>query len=135
MKITVQATVNAPQSVVWNAFTTPTDVMEWNAASDDWHCPAARNELRPGGRFCYTMAARDGIVTFDFDGTFDVVEPSSRLGYMLDDERRVDVTFEEHDGTTIVTEIFDDEMVNSPDLQQSGWQAILDRFKKHVEHK
>ena len=35
MKITVQSTVAAPTVHVWRAYTTPADIMLWNAASGD----------------------------------------------------------------------------------------------------
>jgi uncharacterized protein YndB with AHSA1/START domain len=41
MKITVETTVAAPVDVVWRAWTTPSDIVQWNAASDDWHTTAA----------------------------------------------------------------------------------------------
>ncbi|MCB1636976.1 MAG: SRPBCC domain-containing protein, partial [Xanthomonadales bacterium] len=52
MRISVAVTVNAPLQDVWRAYTTPADIMQWNAASDDWHTTAASVDLREGGQFC-----------------------------------------------------------------------------------
>jgi hypothetical protein len=38
-KITVEIEVAAPAQVVWHAWTTPSDIVQWNFASDDWCCP------------------------------------------------------------------------------------------------
>jgi len=45
----------------------------------------------------------------------------------------VSIEFREQDGHTEVLETFDAEKENSLELQKSGWQAILDTFRKHAE--
>ncbi|MEO8067238.1 MAG: SRPBCC family protein [Flavobacteriales bacterium] len=138
-RITVSTLVNKTIARVWNCWTDPTHIKHWNAASDDWHCPKASNDLRIGGAFSSTMAARDGSFSFDFAGVYDdVQDPGSRPGqgriaYTLPDGRTCEVLFvEENDGTR-VTEYFDSESQNPVEMQRSGWQAILDRFKAHTE--
>lgn len=130
---TVTTTIASTVDTVWKAFTTPEDIMRWNAASDDWCCPSAANDLRPGGRFVYTMAAKDDSFRFDFSGTFDDVVPNERLTFTMDDDRRVEVRFTPVADGVLVTEIFDAESTNPIEMQQAGWQAILDSFKRHVE--
>jgi uncharacterized protein YndB with AHSA1/START domain len=131
--ITVRETINAPLRKVWQYFTQPEHVMNWNFASSDWHCPAATNNLTAGGEFHYTMAAKDGSVSFDFTGTYEGFEKESVIVYFIEDGRKVIVTFEEeHDGV-LITETFEPEEVNSMELQKMGWQAILDNFKKYTE--
>lgn len=132
-KITVTTTILAPIDQVWTCWTTPKHITKWNAAADEWHCPTASNDLRAGGRFSYQMAARDGSMEFDFCGTFDVVTRPKLIKYTLDDDRKVSVRLKEENGLTTVTEVFEAESENSIELQKSGWQAILDRFKAHVE--
>lgn len=131
--ITIEAMINAPVDVVWARWTTPSDIMQWNHASDDWHCPAASNDLRVGGTFVYTMAARDGSVSFEFEGTYDDVVQHARIAYTMPDGRHVVTTFTSHDGGTHVRTDFDPETMHSAELQQAGWQAILDNFTRHVE--
>lgn len=118
---------------VWMCWTQPKHITQWNAASDEWHCPTATNDLRAGGRFSYHMAARDGSMGFDFSGTYDVVNRPEQIKYTLDDGRLVSIQFAETNDLTTVTEIFEAETENPVDLQQAGWQAILDRFKQYVE--
>ena len=43
------------------------------------------------------------------------------------------VTFEMTDATTIITEKFEPEKENPVEMQQAGWQMILDNFKSYVE--
>jgi len=131
--LTIEATIAADAAAVWHAWTSPDHIVEWNHASDDWHSPAAANDLRVGGRFCFTMAAKDGSVQFDFTGTYTRVEPMNRLAYTIDDGRTVDITFTQVGEKVHVVERFEAENVHPPEMQQAGWQAILDNFKRHVE--
>lgn len=132
-KITVNATVEASPQKVWDCWTQPEHIINWNFAADDWHCPRAQNDLRVGGVMSATMAAKDQSVSFDFKAVYDLVQPMSRLRFVLDDGRTVEVLFEPVGDTVQITETFDAEAVNSIELQRSGWQAILNNFKAYVE--
>lgn len=131
--VTVEATVNAPVATVWSAWNEPEHLMKWNHASDDWHCPAATSDLREGGTFSATMAAKDGSFSFDFGGTYTKVDPNKELAYVMGDGRKVHVTFTETDGGVRVVETFDAENENPVEMQRDGWQAILNNFKKYAE--
>lgn len=132
-KITVETTVMAPLDKVWDYWTSPRHIVNWNFASDDWHCPKAENDLRVGGKFSSTMASKDGSMSFDFEGVYDEVVDQERIVYTIVDGRKVEINFEDLDGKTQVTEIFDAENVHSAELQRAGWQSILDNFRKYVE--
>ena len=132
MKITVETTVAAPVEQVWRAWTTPDDIKQWNAASDDWHTTAATVDLRPGGQFSSRMEAKDGSMGFDFAGTYTKVVPHE----LIESEfggRILTVQFIPAGGGVTVRETFDAEGTHSPEQQRAGWQAILDRFARHVE--
>ncbi|MFN8393740.1 MAG: SRPBCC family protein [Bacteroidia bacterium] len=131
--IRIQSLIAAPLERVWRVFTEPEHVMQWNAAIAEWHCPAATNDLRVGGAFSYTMAARDGSFSFDFGGTYTAVEPNRHLAYTLGDGRKVTVDFVETAEGVMVIEDFEPEQMNSREMQQGGWQAILNNFAKHCE--
>ena len=133
MKIKVEVLVNASLEEAWKCFTQPEHILNWNAASADWHCPAARNELKAGGTFSYRMDARDGSMGFDFSGQFIAVEPLKHLSILLDDNRTLEVWFEEQIGGVRVTEEFEAEQENEPELQRMGWQAILDGYKIYCQ--
>jgi uncharacterized protein YndB with AHSA1/START domain len=132
-KISIETTINAPLGKVWDCWTNPNHIVHWNFASDDWHCPKASNNLQAGGEFSFTMAAKDGSMSFDFGGVYDAVEFEKSIEYTLGDGRRVSVNFEWNESQSRICEIFDPENVNPVELQQAGWQAILNNFKKYVE--
>lgn len=131
--LTVSATIQAPVDKVWEFWTKPEHIIKWNNASPDWHTPTAENDLRPGGKFLSRMESVDGKMGFDFTGTYQKVEKHQLISYLMEDGRKVEIKFEENWNSTSVTESFDAETENSLELQQQGWQAILDNFKKQVE--
>jgi uncharacterized protein YndB with AHSA1/START domain len=132
-KITVTNSINAPIEKVWVCFNIPEHVVNWNFASDDWFCPKSTNDLRVGGSFNHTMAARDGSFSFDFEGVYNDIKTNESLAYGLADGRQILVTFEKSGESVVVTEVFDAETENPVEMQQAGWQAILDNFKGYVE--
>ena len=134
MKITVQENVKAPLAAVWKAYTSPDDIVQWNAASDDWHTTKATVDLRPGGNFCSRMEAKDGSFGFDFAGTYTNIIAGSLIEYAFGD-RAARVEFAEGPAGVLVTVIFDAEQTHSIEQQREGWQAILKRFRQHVESK
>jgi uncharacterized protein YndB with AHSA1/START domain len=131
--ITVENTINAPVQKVWEYWSKPEHITQWNNASDDWHTPRAENDLRAGGSFVSRMEARDGSFGFDFGGVYDAVKPNEYIEYTLGDGRKVKIHFSAQGDSTKVTESFEAESTNSIEMQRTGWQAILDNFKKHTE--
>ena len=131
--ITVQTIVNASIETIWELWTSPEHVVKWNNASDDWHTPYAENDLKVGGKFKYTMAAKEGSMSFDFEGEYTNVKKHSLIEYEMADGRKVKIVFEKDAKGIKVIESFDPETENSEEMQKNGWQAILDNFKKHVE--
>lgn len=131
MQITVSTLIPAPLAEVWRAYTTPEDIMAWNAASSDWHTTAATVDLRPGGRFSSRMEAKDGSFGFDFAGQYTRVEPHRLIEYDFGD-RHARVEFEEGAAGVTVRVTFDPETVHPVEEQREGWQAILNNFARHV---
>ena len=131
--ITVDAIVNAPVEKVWDFWTNPAHIINWNKASDDWHTPKAENDLRVGGRFLSRMEARNGSAGFDFTGVYYKVDKNSLIEYTMDDGRDVIISFITDGNITKVTEIFETEEHHTAEMQRAGWQAILDNFKEYVE--
>lgn len=131
--ITVTATVNVTIDTVWDSWTNPAHIVNWNNASDDWHTPKASNDLRKDGRFTFTMAAKDGSFSFDFGGTYTSVEPKQKISYIMDDGRVATILFEQNGGSVSITETFQAEHIHSLEMQEAGWQAILNNFKKYTE--
>ena len=131
--ITIEGVVNAPVEKVWKSWTEPVHIMQWCHASDDWHCPKSENDLREGGSFSSTMAAKDGSFSFDFGGVHDKVKINELIESTMGDGRKMKVIFTPAGNETKVIETFEAENENSLELQRGGWQAILNNFKKHTE--
>ena len=132
--ITVENTVNAPVAKVWDYWSKPEHITQWCNASDDWHTPSAENDLRTGGKFSSRMEAKDGSFGFDFGGTYDNVIPNKYIEYTMDDGRKTKINFIGEANSTKVVESFEAEGTNPAEMQRSGWQAILDNFKKYTEN-
>ncbi len=133
--ITVNVTVNTPIEKVWKLWTSPEDITQWNSASDDWHTPKAENDLRAGGKFTWRMEAKDGSMGFYFGGVYTNVKENERIAYTMGDERKVEITFDTTADGVNITETFEAENTNPIDMQRTGWQAILNNFKKYAESK
>ena len=131
--ISVNAIIGAPVQKVWEYWTDPKHIINWNYASDDWHVPRAENDLRVGGNFLSRMEARDGSMGFDFTGEYSKIEKYSLVESTLGDGRKLQVRFEPNENGTLVTEVFEAEQENAIELQRTGWQAILENFKKYAE--
>lgn len=131
--ITISANVQAPVERVWQLWSEPAHIQQWNNASEDWHTPHATNDLRAGGSFTTRMEAKDGSFGFDFGGTYDQVKAHEFIEYTMGDGRKVQITFEGSASGTNIVETFDPEGTNPIEMQQQGWQAILDNFKKYAE--
>jgi uncharacterized protein YndB with AHSA1/START domain len=131
--ITIETEIDAPVEKVWNCWTAPEHIVNWCHASDDWHAPAAENDMRTGGRFKTTMAAKDGSFSFDFGGVYTEVIENENIKYTMDDDRKAIITFIREEEKTFIEESFEAENTNSLELQRGGWQAILNNFKKYTE--
>ena len=133
IELTVKAVVNAPVDKVWEYWTAPEHIVNWNHASDDWHSPFARNDLKAGGEFLFRIEAKDGSHGFDFSGVYDEVQPHKIISFVMGDGRKVKTLFHGQGNKTEIIETFDAENVYSLEQQRSGWQAILDNFKRYAE--
>ena len=143
--ITVQIVVKSPMAKVWECWNKPEHITGWAFASDDWTAPKAENDSRVGGRFKTVMAAKDGSASFDFSGTYTAVKENELIEYDMDPPssavadyggqaaRHVKVLFQETPEGVKITETLDPENENSEEVQRSGWQAILENFKKYTQ--
>lgn len=139
-KIQTEVVVNAWVEKVWEYYTSPEKITGWAFASDDWEAPYAENDLKVGGRFLTRMSSKDKSFGFDFTGTYTEVENFKKITCKMDKEedsteqRECEVTFQDlGENKTRVVVVFDAENQNSIEMQKSGWQSILENFKKLVE--
>ena len=134
MNIIIETTVKAPIDKVWRAYTSPEDIIQWNAASDDWHTTSSSVELRVGGTFSSRMEAKDGSGGFDFAGTYTKIVLNELIEYVFDN-RSASVEFMQTNNGVKVRITFVAETEHTIEQQEEGWQAILNKFAKHVEAK
>ena len=133
-KLTITAEINKPIQEVWNYLNNPEHITKWNFAHESWECPSAKNNLIVGGKLEVRMQAKDGSFGFDLVGIYDEVKEKELIKYHLEDGREVEIIFEKlSDNQTKITENFDPESQNPLEMQQQGWQAILDNLKKYSE--
>ncbi len=131
--ITVEITIKAPMEKVWACWTTPEHITQWNFASEEWTCPSATNDLRPGGIFNWRMDAKDGSMGFDFMGTYEQVKDKELITYNMSDGRKVMIQFTNVEEGVKLSETFEAEGTNADEQQRAGWQAILENFRNYVE--
>lgn len=131
--LTVETLIKAPIAQVWEFWTKPEHIVKWAFASDTWEAPHAENDVVLGGKFKTVMSAKDKSTSFDFTGVYTDVKTNELIEYDTDDGRHVKVRFDELLGGTRIVETFEPEKINPEDMQTSGWQAILDNFKKYAE--
>ncbi len=87
------------------------------------------------------MEARDGSFGFDLTAQYTEVthlkSMSYTLGemkeYFLDAGRVVDIKLEETPLGIKISETFDAEDIHSSEQQITGWQMILENFRKYTE--
>ncbi|MCX6118113.1 MAG: SRPBCC family protein [Proteobacteria bacterium] len=132
-KIEIEATISADPSKVWECWTSPEHITQWNFAIAEWCCPKVTNDLRPGGTYQARMEARDGSFGFDFEAVYDEVLKGEKIVYTMTDGRKAITNFKKVGSNTKVNTVFDAEKTNPLEMQKSGWQAILDNFKRYVE--
>lgn len=130
--IAIETIVRLSPVDAWRVYTSPRDIMRWNQASPDWHCPSAEVDLRAGGRHVARMEARDGSFGFDFAGAYEEVDAPRALTLRLDDGRRARATFTAEGAGTRVRIVFDPDSENPPEMQRAGWQAILDSYAAYA---
>jgi uncharacterized protein YndB with AHSA1/START domain len=131
--LTVESTINAPVEKVWDIWSKPEHITKWCSPGGGWHTPRAENDLRTGGKFLSRMEAEDGSMGFDFGGIYDEVRTNEYMEYTIEDGRKVKIDFIPEGNSTKVVEKFEAEDTNPIEMQQGGWQAILDNFKKYTE--
>lgn len=132
-KVTIETTVNAPVEKVWKYWNEPAHITKWCTATPEWHTPRSENDLRVGGKFTSRMEAKDGSMGFDFGGVYDVVKTNEQIDYTMGDTRKASILFTKAGNGTKIVETFDAENENPIEMQQMGWQAILNNFKAYTE--
>lgn len=69
----------------------------------------------------------------NFSGIYDEVIFHELVSYTLDDGRKVKITFNDKGSHTDIVEVFEAETTHPIEMQQHGWQRILNNFKTYAE--
>lgn len=131
MQITVERRIHAPVEDVWRAFNAPEEIVQWDG-SPAWQTVWAQNELRAGGWLRLRMAGRQGGPGFDFAARYTRVEPHRLIEWQDEEGRRVRVEFLPWEGGVTLRQTFEAEAPERADAERADWQAVLDRFARHV---
>lgn len=131
--ITISTLVHSDLDTVWEAYTEPEHIKKWNFTNNTWCCPRSQSILKVWWRFTHTMSSRDGEMQFDFEGTYTRIIENELLAYMLDDERNVEIHFDDQWTLVEVTVNFEAEAENDRDAQKKWWESILSNFAWYAE--
>lgn len=132
-KIKVNVTVHADVKKVWDYYTSPKHIINWNFADPSWYCPSAENNMTVGGTYKARMEAKDGSFGFDFEAIYTQIIDGESFTYTFGD-RTANVLFKNLDNHTELIIEFDPEEENDIELQKNGWQSILNNFKSYTEN-
>lgn len=132
-RITVGKSIESNIDKVWEYWTKPKHIINWNFATDEWCCPNVENNLQPNGKFSWRMEAKDGSMGFDFEGIYEKIKEKEFVSYKMADGRKVDIEFIQKENNIEIKESFDAEGTNADEQQRAGWQSILNNFKTYVE--
>ena len=132
-KITVAATIDADAQKVWEYYTEPKHIVNWNFADPSWHCPKASNEMKVGGTYNARMEAKDGSFGFDFEAVYTNIIKGDEFTYEFGG-RTATVKLNKLNDQTEIVVVFDPEEENPIEMQKDGWQAILNNFKLYTEN-
>jgi uncharacterized protein YndB with AHSA1/START domain len=130
--ITIVKEINAPRERVFDAYITPADIMQWYSAGDGWTIPYADIDAKAGGTFKIGFKDPEDKKSFDFEGTYNVVQRPERISYTMVDGRPVSVMFEDVNGQTKLTVVFAMEHENTEEKQREGWSAQLDHLADYL---
>lgn len=133
MTLRLTRVVPAPREAVFRAWTDPEALRRWWVPFEGMTVPAAEVDLRPGGRYRFTMRNAGGE-EFHLSGVYREVRPPERLVYTWrwddgDGETLVTVDFEAKGTTTLLHlthERFPDAAAR--DRHGAGWSGVLDRL-------
>ncbi len=70
----VSVEIESNMNRVWEYWTEPEHIKNWNTASEEWHTPKVENDLKKGGKFVFRMEAKDGSHGFDFGGKYEEIK-------------------------------------------------------------
>lgn len=132
-RLIAETIIKAPIDKVWEFWTNPEHITQWNNMSKEWHTPIAENDLRNGGRLYLRMEKKDGSEGFDYTCNYDEIVLHERIVHTTSDKRKTTVLFFETKNGVRLAEEFEPECETPLEVQQEFCQSILNNFKNYVE--
>jgi uncharacterized protein YndB with AHSA1/START domain len=109
-EIVMTRVVDAPRSLVWEAYTNPEHVTKWLLGPEGWTMPVCEIDLRPGGEWHYVWRGPDGA-ELEMRGEYREVTQPERIvqteswGAEWPETLNTLVLFEAEGRTTITTTV------------------------------
>jgi Activator of Hsp90 ATPase homolog 1-like protein len=88
--------------------------------------------MQVGSIYKARVQAKDGSFGFDFKAIYTEIIGGKEFTYEFDG-RKITVQFDNVGNQTEVAVTFDAENENPIEIQQNGWQIILNNFKAYTE--
>jgi uncharacterized protein YndB with AHSA1/START domain len=135
--------IDAPLEKVWEAWTNPSHIKNWNFSTNEWKIDQVMNDLKMLGQFHINYRDKNGSFAHEVKGTYTNVESNKMLKYINKHGRTSTVEFIEKTninnlshlntkGIQIILSISantTDEMLKLQLIHQN----ILSRFKYYME--
>ena len=142
--LTIEHTVAAPRERMFEAWSNPEVLRRWWGAGPDWTSSAVEIDLRPGGRYRFSMTDPGAAAEYIVGGEHVEVAPPERLVYTWtwetpglptgDLTTLVTVEFREAPGdrTTVVLTHTGFTDGHRRDRHDEGWRACLANLEGRV---
>ena len=104
-ELVIRRIFDAPRALVWEAFTSPEHLPNWQTGPEGFTMPVCEIDLRPGGSWRHVWRNAHGR-EFGASGTYREVDPPKRLVVVTTspngEEQTSTTTFTEENGRTTV---------------------------------
>jgi uncharacterized protein YndB with AHSA1/START domain len=139
--IRIQRLIDAPPDAAFRHWVDADSRRRWYAPDEGTRVVESETDLRVGGSYRTSVVGPAGDPMYTDEGVFEVVEPPRRLVYRgtmrssdgTSVETRVTVTFEAHEGKTLLTLVDAGYTTEEQrDDYQSGWPSFLDAYERTI---
>jgi len=131
--ISVIVTINQSLDLVWETWNDETQMKHWAFTTPEYEVRNAKNDLKIGGGYSYEMVSKESDVAFQYAGTYTQIDLNQFISFVLNDGRKVDIEFSLIEDLVYLKLQFEPVLEQDLDVQQEGWQNILNNFKNYVE--
>ena len=132
--IVVKCWITSPIVKIWNYWTVPRHIENWNFIFDEWKCTTAENDVSENGRFTYHLSADHGNSMTDYSGIYTEIIVEKLIKQKLDDGRLTTIVFSGQGYETEIVVTFEADDNSSSEEQQNSWNAVLANFKAYSEN-